>query len=70
MKNTSFMLMVKQVKWDDSRKTDMDYSEIDLCAGNDGGRVSIGRASDNRRFLDGAILEARIWTVCRTEEST
>lgn len=68
MKNTSFMFNGKQVKWDDSRKTDMDYSEIDLCAGNDGGRVSIGRASDNRRFLDGAILEARIWTVCRTEE--
>lgn len=68
--NEKYKLYVngKQVKWDDSRKTDMDYSEIDLCAGNDGGRVSIGRASDNRRFLDGAILEARIWTVCRTEE--
>ena len=26
------------------------------------------KASDNRRFLDGAILEARIWYVCRTEE--
>lgn len=68
--NEKYKLYVngKQVKWDDSRKTDMDYSEIDLCAGNDGGRVSIGRASDNRCFLDGAILEARIWTVCRTEE--
>lgn len=58
----------KQVKWDDSHKTDIDYTEVDLCAGNDGGRVSIGKASDNRRFLDGAILEARIWYVCRTEE--
>lgn len=58
----------KHVKWDDSHKTDIDYSEIDLCAGGDGGKISIGRASDNRRFLDGAILEARIWYVCRTEE--
>ena len=58
----------KQVKWDDSHKTDIDYTEVDLCAGNDGGRVSIGKASDNKRFLDGAILEARIWYVCRTEE--
>lgn len=58
----------KHVKWDDSHKTDIDYSEIDLCAGGDGGKISIGRASDNKRFLDGAILEARIWYVCRTEE--
>lgn len=58
----------KQLQWTDTHKTDIDYSEIDLCAGNDGGRVSIGKASDNRRFLDGAILEARIWYVCRTEE--
>lgn len=58
----------KHVRWDDTHKTDIDYSEIDLCAGNDGGRVSIGKASDNRRVLNGAILEARIWYVCRTEE--
>lgn len=58
----------KQVAWSDQQKTDIDYSAIDLCAGNDGGRITIGKASDNRRFLCGAILEARIWTVCRTEE--
>lgn len=58
----------QHVLWTDTHKTDIDYSEIDLCAGNDGGRVAIGRASDNRRFLDGDILEARIWYVCRTEE--
>lgn len=56
----------KQVAWSDQRKTDINYSEIDLCAGNDGGRVTIGKASDNRRFLCGSVLEARIWTVCRT----
>lgn len=58
----------KHVLWDDTHETGYDYSEIDLCAGNDGGRLSIGRASDDRRFLDGAILEARVWYVCRTEE--
>ena len=29
--------------------------------------LSIGKASDNNRFLGGAVLEARIWSVCRTE---
>lgn len=69
--NQKYKLYVngKQVRWDDVHKTDIDYSEIDLCAGGDGGRISIGRASgDNKRFLNGAILEARIWTVCRTED--
>lgn len=68
--NNKYKLYINgtHVLWSDTHKTDMDYSEVDLCAGNDGGRVSIGRASDNRRFLKGAILEARIWSVCRTAE--
>lgn len=68
--NEKYKLYVngKHVKWDDTHKTDLDYSEIDLCTGGDGGRISIGRASDNRRFLSGAVLEARIWSVCRTPE--
>ena len=68
--NEKYKLYVngKQVKWDDQHRTDIDYQEIDLCAGGDGGKISIGRASDNRRFLCGALREARIWTVCRTLE--
>lgn len=67
--NNKYKLYINgtHVLWSD-HTTDMDYSEVDLCAGNDGGRVSIGRASDNRRFLKGAILEARIWSVCRTAD--
>ena len=57
----------KLIEWQDQHRTDIDYKEIDLCAGNDGGRVTIAKASDNRRFLCGSILEARIWNVCRTE---
>ncbi len=68
--NEKYKLYVngKQVKWDDQHRTDIDYQEIDLCAGNDGGKISIGRASDDRRFLCGALREARIWNVCRTVE--
>ncbi len=68
--NEKYKLYVngKQVKWDDYHQTDIDYQEIDLCAGNDGGKISIGRASDDRRFLCGALREARIWNVCRTVE--
>lgn len=68
--NNKYKLYIngKHIEWSDQRKTDINYTEIDLCAGNDGGRVTIGRASDSRRFLAGSILEARIWTVCRTEE--
>lgn len=58
----------KRVLWTDETKTGVDYSEIDLCAGGDGGRLCIGKNGDSRRFLNGAILEARIWYVCRTEE--
>ncbi len=66
--NNKYKLYIngKQVLWSDQTKTDINYSEIDLCAGNDGGRITIGRACDARRFLAGSILEARIWTVCRT----
>ncbi len=66
--NNKYKLYIngQQVLWSDQNKTDINYSEIDLCAGNDGGRVTIGRACDSRRFLAGSILEARIWTVCRT----
>ncbi|WP_289200581.1 LamG-like jellyroll fold domain-containing protein [Phocaeicola sartorii] len=68
--NEKYKLYVngKQVKWDDYHQTDIDYQEIDLCAGNDGGKISIGRAADDRRFLCGALREARIWNVCRTVE--
>lgn len=68
--NNKYKLYINgvHVLWSDAHKTDIDYSEIDLCAGNDGGRIAIGRASDSRRFLKGAVLEARIWSVCRTEE--
>ena len=68
--NEKYKLYVngKQVKWDDEHRTGIDYQEIDLCAGNDGGKISIGRASDDRRFLCGALREARIWNVCRTVE--
>ena len=68
--NEKYKLYVngKQVKWDDEHRTDIDYQEIDLCAGNDGGKISIGRAADDRRFLCGALREARIWNVCRTVE--
>lgn len=68
--NEKYKLYVngKQVKWDDQHRTDIDYQEIDLCAGNDGGKISIGRAADDRRFLCGALREARIWNVCRTVE--
>lgn len=56
-----------RVAWGEIKRNDLNFSEIDLCAGNDGGKVSIGKASDNNRFLGGAVLEARIWSVCRTE---
>ncbi|NDV63673.1 LamG-like jellyroll fold domain-containing protein [Bacteroides sp. 224] len=50
-------------------KNDLDFSEINLTAGNDNGTIEIGRASnDHRRCLNGSILEARIWSVCRTPE--
>ena len=41
--NEKYKLYVngKQVKWDDSRKTDMDYSEIDLSASGHGGAGSL-----------------------------
>lgn len=68
--NEKYKLYVngKRVLWTDAHQTDIDYSEIDLCAGGDGGRLCIGKNGDSRRFLNGAILEARIWYVCRTEE--
>lgn len=56
-----------RVAWGEIKRNDLNFSEIDLCAGNDGGKVSIGKASDNNHFLGGAVLEARIWSVCRTE---
>ena len=56
-----------RVAWGEIKRNDLNFSEIDLCAGNDGEKVSIGKASDNNRFLGGAVLEARIWSVCRTE---
>lgn len=56
-----------RVAWGEIKKNDLNYPEVDLCAGNDGGKISIGKASDNNRFLGGAVLEARIWSVCRTE---
>ena len=56
-----------RVAWGEIKRNDLNFSEIDLCAGNDGGKISIGKASDNNRFLGGAVLEARIWSVCRTE---
>lgn len=56
-----------RVAWGEIKRNDLNFSEIDLCTGNDGGKISIGKASDNNRFLGGAVLEARIWSVCRTE---
>lgn len=57
-----------KVDWGEIKENNLNFSEIDLCAGNDGGKFSIGKACDNVRFLGGAVLEARIWSVCRTEE--
>ena len=56
-----------RVAWGEIKRNDLNFSEIDLCTGNDVGKISIGKASDNNRFLCGAVLEARIWSVCRTE---
>ena len=57
-----------KVDWGEIKENSLNFSEIDLCTGGDGGKISIGRAFDNVRFLGGAILEARIWSVCRTGE--
>lgn len=57
-----------KVDWGEIKENSLNFSEIDLCAGGDGGKISIGKAFDNVRFFGGAILEARIWSVCRTED--
>ncbi|MDD3039306.1 LamG-like jellyroll fold domain-containing protein [Bacteroides sp.] len=57
-----------RVFWAETKRNEINFSEIDLCAGNDGGKISIGKAFDNNRFFGGAVLEARIWSVCRTED--
>ncbi|MCS2766788.1 LamG domain-containing protein [Bacteroides thetaiotaomicron] len=43
-----------RVAWGEIKRNDLNFSEIDLCTGNDGGKISIGKASDNNRFLGGA----------------
>lgn len=57
-----------KVDWGEIKENSINFSEIDLCSGGDGGKISIGKAFDNVRFFGGAMLEARIWSVCRTEE--
>ena len=68
--NEKYKLYVngKHVTWDDGQRTDIDYAEVDLFAGNDGGRVTVGKASDGRRFLNGVVAEVRIWNGVRSEE--
>lgn len=42
--------------------------QMELVGISDKLKLRTGHGAFNRRFLDGAILEARIWYVCRTEE--